>query len=248
MLIKSVPVTVETAAEEDTGGTAGVFEAIVSVFGNVDSYGDRVIEGAFAKSLEEWDAKGAPVPVYWSHRMDEPEFNIGYVLEAEERPEGLWVKAQLDLESPRAAYVHRLMQQKRVTQFSFAYDIVDHEVVTEDGNEVWNLKELSLYEVGPCGVGVNQATELLTVKAAGTAARRLVDGVKAGRVLSAKNEDELRQAHEAIGRVLSALEPAEDAKSEKPQAKAGASSLSTLQIRLAVTEAADEPLMEGARS
>jgi hypothetical protein len=42
--------------------------------------------------------------------------------------------------------------------------------------------------------------------------RRIADHVdlKAGRVLSAKNETELRDAHDAIGRVLSALDSTSD--------------------------------------
>jgi hypothetical protein len=57
---------------------------------------------------------------------------------------------------------------------------------------------------------MNQQTTLLGVKAA-----------KAGRVLSAKNEDLLRGAHESIGKVLAALEQ-EDA-NDNPEPKAASS-------------------------
>jgi hypothetical protein len=46
---------------------SGEFEALVSVFGNIDHGGDRVIKGAFAKSLGKWEAKGDPIPVIWNH-------------------------------------------------------------------------------------------------------------------------------------------------------------------------------------
>jgi hypothetical protein len=39
---------------------------------------------------------------------------------------------------------------------------------------------------------------------------RLIAEVKAGRVLSAKNENELRNAHQALGRVLSVLDGTPD--------------------------------------
>lgn len=195
----------------------GVFEAIVSVFGNVDSYGDRVVKGAFEDTLADWEASGDPIPVYWSHRMDDPDFNIGHVLEAKETDEGLWVKAQIDLEGPKAQQVYRLLKGRRVTQFSFAYDIEAYTIVKapDDSDSVWELTKLKLYEVGPTPIGANQETELLSVKSAAHHAQRIAAEVKAGRVISAKNESELRTAHESIGRVLAALEPDEDSKASE---------------------------------
>lgn len=205
MHIKSCPVTsVKAVGDEDSG----IFEAIVSVFGNKDSYGDVVMPGAFADTLLEWARKDAPIPVYWSHRMDDPDYNIGHVLEARETEEGLWVKAQLDLESPKSAQVYRLLKGRRVTQFSFAYDVLDAAWAKSDElGEYYELRKLSLYEVGPTPIGANQETDLLAVKSVATMADRMTAGMKAGRSISAKNETELRAAHDSIGRVLSALEP-----------------------------------------
>lgn len=222
MLTKSYDVKVKAVGGDDALDE-GVFEAIVSVFGNVDSYGDRVVKGAFADTLAAWKASGDPIPVYWSHRMDDPDYNIGHVLEAVETDEGLWVKAQIDLEGPKAQQVYRLLKGRRVTQFSFAYDIDEYRVVktADDADSVWELTKLKLYEVGPTPIGANQETELLSVKSAAHHADRIAAGVKAGRVISAKNESELRTAYESIGRVLSALETDEDSKaSESAPAKA----------------------------
>jgi HK97 family phage prohead protease len=213
MFTKACDVRVKAVGVEDNLDD-GVFEAIVSVFGNVDSYGDRVVKGAFADTLAEWEASGDPIPVYWSHRMDDPDFNIGHVLEAKETDEGLWVKAQIDLEGPKAQQVYRLLKGRRVTQFSFAYDIEAYTIVksADDADSVWELTKLKLYEVGPTPIGANQETELLSVKSAAHHADRIAAEVKAGRVISAKNESELRTAHESIGRVLASLEPDEDSK------------------------------------
>ncbi len=213
MLTKSCSVKVKAVGEEDGVGD-GVFEAIVSVFGNVDSYGDRVMKGAFTDTLAEWEKSGNPIPVYWSHRMDDPDYNIGHVLEAKETDQGLWIKAQIDLESPKAQQVFRLLKGRRVTQFSFAYDVEAYQIVkgADDDSSVWELQKLKLYEVGPTPIGANQETELLSVKAAGHHALHLATEVKAGRVISAKNESELRTAYDSIGKVLAALEPEDDSK------------------------------------
>jgi HK97 family phage prohead protease len=162
--------------------------------------------GAFEKSLAEWAEKGDPIPVYWSHRMDDPDYNIGHVLEASETEDGLLVKAQLDLGGGKADQVHRLLKGRRVTQFSFAYDTIRD----KKNGDVNELHELKLYEVGPTPIGANQETELLAVKAAAQAAVHMVEGMKAGRVLAAKHIDSLRSAQEAIGAVITAAEGMQD--------------------------------------
>lgn len=213
MDFKTAPVSMKAVDAE-----TGVFEALVSVFGNKDSYGDVVMPGAFTKTLAEWAEKGDPIPVYWSHRMDDPDYNIGHVLEASETDEGLLVKAQLDLGGGKADQVHRLLKGRRVTQFSFAYDVIADKKV----GDVNELHELKLYEVGPTPIGANQETELLAVKAAEQAAANIASGVKAGRVLAQKHIDSLRSAQEAIGAVIAAAEADQEKASGTPDAKSDA--------------------------
>lgn len=142
---------------------AGTFEAIVSVFGNVDLGGDRVVKGAFTQTLAAWQASGDPIPVIWSHEWDDPKSHIGYVEEAEERDEGLYVKAVLDVaHNDRAEYVARLLKERRVTQFSFGYFARDYEDVEDETyGKVRELKRIDLFEVGPTLLGMNPETVLL---------------------------------------------------------------------------------------
>jgi HK97 family phage prohead protease len=145
----------------DTG--TGEFEALVSVFGNIDHGGDRVIKGAFAKSLGKWEAKGDPIPVIWNHMWDNPEAHIGVIDpgNAKETDDGLLVKGRIDLDNPFAKQVYRLLKERRVTEFSFGYNLLD----AEKKNGALELMEIDLFEVGPTLKGMNPATELLAVKA-----------------------------------------------------------------------------------
>lgn len=205
MLTKTCPVQIKALVTD--GADVGQFEAIVAVFGNKDSYGDVIVPGAFAESLAEWEAKGLPIPVYWSHQLSDPDMNIGHVLEAKETEKGLWVKVQLDLEAPKGVTTYRLMKGGRVTQFSFSYDLVDYAWAKSDQlGDYLELRKLKVHEVGPTPVGANQETELLAVKAAEVAAHHIGLEVKAGRTLSSKNESSLRGAYDAIGEVLSSLD------------------------------------------
>lgn len=216
MLTKSYPCKIK-AAEGDAGGglEPGQFEAIVSVFNNVDSVGDIVVPGAFKDTLAAWKAKGDPIPVIWSHQHANPDAHIGTVLEAEEKPEGLWVKAQLDLADddgtplPFAQKVNRLLKGRRVTQFSFAYDVLDGGMVKNDGESVFELRKLDLFEVGPTLVGANSETDLIAAKSLGdvaTALRDVARQAKAGRVLSASNEAGLKAALTSIADGVASIE------------------------------------------
>ena len=223
MQTKCVPVTHVKAGKAD-GLEEGQFEAFVSVMGNKDSYGDVVELGAFDDTLTEWATSGCPIPVIWSHGYYDVYNHIGWLLDAEQRTikskTGLWVFGQLDEssdpEDAQARKAAKLLRGKRVTQFSFSYDVIEggYEKSEEHG-DYYSLRKLKLYEVGPTLIGVNQETELLDAKAI----RALAVEVKAGRVLSAKNEEALRSAHDSIGVVLAALDSTSDdgkAKAREP--------------------------------
>lgn len=143
---------------------AGIFEAIVAVFNNVDRGGDRILPGAFKKSLENWGARGRPIPVIFAHEWDNLDAHIGHVLEAKEVEGGLYVKAQLEMDEPFAARVWKKMKTGVLAEFSFAYDVVKAAWVKEEKQDIYDLIELDLLEVGPCLVGMNPETELLGVK------------------------------------------------------------------------------------
>lgn len=208
MLTKSA--TIKLKAGPDDGLEEGQFTAYASVFGNVDSYGDVVMPGAFAKTLSEWTKSGNPIPLLFGHNMSDPDYNLGSVMSAEEDAVGLKITAQLDLENPKALQTYRMLKGRRINQMSFAYDEIESGPATHDGNHVWELRELKVYEVSVVTIGANQETEILAVKSMPSVAERALRDIKAGRVLASKSESELRGAHEAIGRVLSALDSTSD--------------------------------------
>ncbi|MCW2957124.1 MAG: phage prohead protease [Thermoleophilia bacterium] len=184
--------------------TEGQFEAIVSVFGNKDSVGDVVMPGAFKADIDRWAASGDRIPVIFSHDWGTLTSHVGSVVKAEERPEGLWVLAEIENRdiNPQAELLYRLLKGRRIKQFSFAYDVVEGGWGKRDDEDVYELRQLKVHEVGPCLLGANQETELLAVKAQETAT-----AAKAGRVLSQKNYEQIAAAHTALGEVLAAAEP-----------------------------------------
>jgi HK97 family phage prohead protease len=140
----------------------GRIEAIVAVFGNTDLQNERIVRGAFKNSLARWRASGDPVPVVWSHDWGDPFAHIGRCTNLRETDRGLHVIGRLDVDdNPTAAHVFRLLQDRRVKEFSFSYDVVDSRR-TDDG--VTELLDLDLIEVGPTLRGANPETELVSVR------------------------------------------------------------------------------------
>jgi len=162
MLIKTLPATIKAAGD---GEAEGVVEAIVAAY-NVDAVGDKIIPGAFAKTLAEWKATGDPIPYIWSHQHHDLDAHIGEVTEAKEIDEGLYISAQLDMEDPKAAKVWRLLKGRRVKKFSFAYEIKSAAWVETEHESYYELRELGLFEVGPTLIPANPETDLLAAKGA----------------------------------------------------------------------------------
>lgn len=154
-------------SEVKTDGTKGEFEALVSVFGNVDSVGDRVHPGAFTKAISEQE----PPPIYYAHNWLNRQPPIGQSLAWSEKAEGLVVKGKLfvdeDDHHALADMVYAGMKQRpgvpaALSQFSFAYDVEDSDYTFEQKSRVRELKSIfPVHEIGPCPKGVNSASALL---------------------------------------------------------------------------------------
>lgn len=156
------------AVEFKADGDTGTFEATVAVFGNVDSGGDRILPGAFAKSLEKWRATGDPIPIILSHQHNDPMAHIGVAdpHDVTETTKGLFVKGQLDIaDNEVARQVHKLMMRRSLKEFSFGYTVPKGgEKRAKDGANDVSL--INLIEAGPTLKGMNPETELHAVKSA----------------------------------------------------------------------------------
>lgn len=134
--------------DEDAGTVTGY----LSTFGNVDLQKDRVIKGAFKKTLSDAYSRKAGGRKYlfailWMHDPDHP---IGGFTEAKEDANGLLVTAQLDItvnaagipNNPTATMVFSGFKAGYIDEMSMGYIAVQRDY--DDG--VRNLKEVQLIE------------------------------------------------------------------------------------------------------
>lgn len=160
MQIKSFPFDTIEVKAATSDAPHGEFTALVSVFNNIDLVGDRVIPGAFSKSLASYTASGKNLPIVWSHDWGNAESFIGKTLSAQETVDGLLIRGAF-FDTPRAQTVRTLLQERVVSEFSFAYDVVDQRKGDDGYNE---LLELKILEAGPTLKGANPATQLIAAK------------------------------------------------------------------------------------
>lgn len=182
MRLKALDVRVKASDTEE-----GVISGYASVFDNVDSYGDIVRRGAFAKFLAKMAETGKVIPVFYGHNMEDPKANIGRVIELREDERGLFFRARLDLSgNTYGRVVYEQLKDGRLDSLSFGYSVIDARM-SDSGYE---LLELELYEISVVPIPANKEA--------------LITEVKAGRAISAKNMDLIRRAYEALGELLDA--------------------------------------------
>lgn len=150
---------------------SGKFEALVSVFGNIDAVKDVVMPTGFNRAIKDSD----PPPVVWSHFWNVPP--IGNTIDWAATEKGLQIKGELfvgaDDKHQYADMVYAAMKSREgrkpaLREFSFSYDIPEGGMKLAErgeGDETIKVQELHeiypVHEVGPCLRGCNNATELI---------------------------------------------------------------------------------------
>lgn len=149
----------------------GTFEGYGSIFGNVDSYGEKVVPGAFVESLARHKREGTAVLMLWQHNPDEP---IGIWEDLAEDAKGLWGRGRLLTEVQRAKETHILMKARAIRGLSIGY----REVEADQEQGIRVLRKLDLWEISPVSFPANRRARIESVKSERMEefARRLRDG------------------------------------------------------------------------
>lgn len=149
----------------------GSFEGYGSIFGNVDSYGEKVMPGAFIDSLAKHRREGSNVLMLWNHDSQQP---IGVWEDLAEDAKGLWGKGRFLLDIQKARETHTLAKNKAIGGLSIGY----REVEAENDSGVRLLKKLDLWEISPVTFPANRRARIESVKSErmDEFARRLRDG------------------------------------------------------------------------
>jgi HK97 family phage prohead protease len=138
----------------------GTFKGYASVFGNVDSYGEIVMPGAFTESIQRIKDSGDPLPVLWQHRSSEP---IGGSDLLSEDTKGLATDGWLLKDDiPQASIAHVLMKRRVVKGLSIGYFVDESSVDEKTG--IRSLIKLDLVEYSIVTFPANTLAQVDAVK------------------------------------------------------------------------------------
>lgn len=192
---------------KELDGQTGVFSGYASTW-DQDLYGDVVVKGAFTSTLEQdFPDGGAHIPIHWQHQDSHPTDIIGETLSAVEDEHGLLVTARLDTDLPEGQRAYELLKRGLIHQMSIGFiptqtAWVDQSAQSGDPFDGYReIREVKLFEISLVQVAANQGAEVLEVKS--------------GRVLSAANEEKLRNALQSLNEVLDGV-AADNGDAKKP--------------------------------
>lgn len=130
-------------------------EGYGAVFGNVDSYDDIIVQGAFNKSLSE--NKGR-IAFCYQHELDEP---IGKIVEIKEDEKGLWLRVRI---SDSCDEIKTKIREGILKEMSVGFQTM---IATYDENtDIRTIKEVKLWEVSLVTIAANPLAYITELKSA----------------------------------------------------------------------------------
>lgn len=130
----------------------GFFSGYASKFGGVDSYGDTIMQGAYADTLKN---RKRPIQMRWNHYGDV----IGKWLTIKEDNVGLYVEGQLTPNHSKAQDVYASLLHGAISGMSIGYRVVKGVPNATDGVDLHqiDLVEISVVE-SPADLGAQVET------------------------------------------------------------------------------------------
>lgn len=157
--------------ELESTDESGEFSGYAAVFGNVDSGGDVIERGAFAKTIvEDFDR----IKILSQH--NDCDLPIGKPLELREDEKGLYIKGKIS-NTQKGRDIQTLLRDGVLTEMSIGYDAVGFDYDTDSG--IRRLKEIKLWEISIVTWAMNDQAKIDEVK---SMAEALKTEVKAGKI------------------------------------------------------------------
>jgi len=139
----------------------GTFSGYGSVFGVLDSYGDKVAPGAFKASLAKHKANGTRPKLLWQHKQDQP---IGFWEELREDNHGLFLQGKLLIQDDpvaRRAYAH--LKAGSIDGLSIGFMTVKAD--RDEKGATRTVREVDLWEVSVVTFPANGASRASEIRA-----------------------------------------------------------------------------------
>lgn len=158
-----------TLAEVKAVDETGTFSGYGAMFGNVDSYGDVIQQGAFKNSLKEWGGRGKFPPMLLQHGgmgvMADDMLPVGEWTEMSENSDGLMVEGRLfAMNTERGQYIYEGLKAGVLDGLSIGYQTVGVEYGDGKKSPERTLTEIKLWEVSIVTFPANPKARVTGVK------------------------------------------------------------------------------------
>lgn len=166
---------IEVKLAVDDVSVTGEFAGYGAVFGNVDSYGDVIRQGAFKSSLGEWEKRGKLPPMLLQHggwgMVDTDAIPIGKWTKMSEDDIGLKVEGKLiAMDTEIGKRVYGAMKEGVLDGMSIGYRAKKFTMRTKPEEPRRTLEEIDLVELSVVTFPANGKARISDVKSA--------DGIK----------------------------------------------------------------------
>lgn len=156
-----------------------IIEVKFASFGNVDSDGDLLVKGCFAKSIQERGpgaATNRKIAFVWQHDIKDP---IGKILSIDEREDGAYASVQLSNFDavPNAKRAYYQLQDGDINQFSFGFEYIWDKLDYDEALDAFIVKEVKLYEISPVTLGANEMTEFIGIAEDAADLKGIIKGI-----------------------------------------------------------------------
>ena len=154
---------------KDIDGKRGIIEGYFSTKYVIDSWRERVVDGAFKRTFKNWGPEGKDrIKPLYQHM---PTMLLGKAMELVEDEIGARHVTKFS-ETSLAKDVFKLIEDQVITEHSFGYDLLDWAPADESDDEnhdgelagVIDLKEVRVWEYSFVTWGANMQTPILDVK------------------------------------------------------------------------------------
>ncbi len=149
----------------------GTFSGYGAVFGNIDSYGDVIEQGAFKQTLKEWKGRGKWPKMLLQHgggffggsTLDG--IPVGQYTHMNEDSHGLKLDGRLfALNTERGTYIHEGMKSGELDGLSIGFMVREFIAGTKAGEPDRRLTNIDLWEVSIVTFPANDKANVTSVK------------------------------------------------------------------------------------
>src|SRR6266702_967420 len=158
------------AASEMQATGEGIVTGYLSTWHNIDEGNDRVIPGAFTRTIKDAKARRSAhqldylFPALWNHSWES--LPVGGVTDAREDEHGLKVQIRMNLDTPLGRECYASLRNGTLSAMSMGYRAIIYDYERIENKQVRNLRECALMESTFCIFPMNTRALVTSVKQA----------------------------------------------------------------------------------